>query len=67
MIKISNINLIDGRTLYAIAPCEDSPLENHKGGEIVFDKDTKEFFIHECFLVMAGTDAIAKAVNSVKL
>jgi hypothetical protein len=67
MKKVSNINLIDNRTLYAIELWEDSPLENHKGGEVAFDKDTKEFFIHECFLVMAGTDAIAKAVNSVKL
>lgn len=67
MKKVTNINLIENRTLYAIEPFEDSPLENHKGGEIAYDKTTGEFFVHEPFLIMYGTDAIVKAVNSISI
>lgn len=65
MKKVVNISLKDNRTLYAIEPWEDSPLENHKGGEIAYDADTGDYFIHECFLIMAGADAIARAINSI--
>lgn len=67
MKKVANINLIDNRTLYAIEPMESSPLENHKGGEIAYDKETKEFYIHEVFLMMHGTDPIVKAINSISI
>ena len=66
MKKVSNINLIDGRTLYAIEPMESSPLEGQKGGEIAYDKETKQFYIHEVFLMMHGTDAIVKSINSIQ-
>jgi hypothetical protein len=67
MKKVANINLVDNRTLYAIEPCEASPLENHKGGEIAYDKETKEFYIHEVFLMMHGTDSIVRAINSISI
>jgi hypothetical protein len=67
MKKVININLINNRTLYAIEPCEQSPLENHKGGEIAYDKETGEFYVHEVFLVMWGTDVIVKSINSIAI
>lgn len=67
MKKVANINLIDGRTLYAIEPGEVSPLENHKGNEIGYDKETKKFFVSEVFLVTYGTDSIVAAINSIAI
>lgn len=60
---VSNINLKDGRILYALAPCEESPLENHKGGEIAYDG--KNFYVHEVFLVTYGVECIERAINSI--
>ena len=67
MKKVANINLIDNRTLFAIEHGETSPLHDHKGGEIAYDKETGEFYVHEVFLVMHGSDSIAKAINSITI
>lgn len=67
MKQVANINLKDNRTLFAIEPSENSPLHNHKGGEIGYDKGTGEFYVHEVFLVSMGTDSIVKAINSIAI
>lgn len=66
MKRVKGLELKNNRKLFIIEPFEDSPLENHKGGEIAYDKKTNEFFVHECFLVMLGVDAIEKAINKIE-
>lgn len=50
--------LTDNWTLIAIETGEDSPMENHLGGEIAVDDENKRFYMHETFIVFYGTDSI---------
>jgi len=43
---------------------EDSPMENHKGGEIAADDENKVFYVHEVLVVTNGLDSIVKACMS---
>ncbi len=63
MKKVSNINLKDGRVLYAIPPGVESPLVGQKGGEVAYDG--KNFYIHEVFLVCYGVESVERAINSI--
>jgi hypothetical protein len=56
--------LNNGYTLQVIKYGEQSPMDNHKGGEIAADEDNKVFYVHEVLVVTNGLDSIMKACNS---
>ena len=60
----ANIKIKNNTPLYVIKYDQESPLKNHKYGEIAHD-NLKEFYVHESFLVTYGTDSIVKAINSI--
>ena len=43
---------------------EESPMDNHKGGEIAADDENKVFYVHEVLVVTNGLDSIVKACMS---
>ncbi len=63
-MKLVDCNLSDNWRLIALDPCEPSPMENHLGGEIATDDESRTFFIHGVFLVMHGLDNIVKSCQS---
>lgn len=56
--------LSDNWRLVALEPCEPSPMENHLGGDIATDNESRTFFVHEVFLVTYGLNAITKSCQS---
>ena len=54
----------NGYTLQVIGYGEQSPMENHKGGEIATDDISQVFYVHEVLVVTNGLDSIIKACNS---
>ncbi len=54
-----------GYEVLAIAPgCRESPMHNHRGGEIAVDDAGKKMYAWHTFVVLYGTDSIIKACNS---
>ena len=65
MKLVKNINLKNGAELFVLEYNDESPLENHKGGELAHTTDKTAFYIHEPILVMHGVAAIEKAINNI--
>jgi len=57
-------NLTNGYTLIAVEPCEDSPMQNHKGMTVAADDENRRFYVYETMLVCYGLDSVAKACES---
>lgn len=56
---MTNLTLLpDNWRLVAIDPGEPSPMENHLGGEIAVDEESKTFFAWHVFIVCYGLDSI---------
>lgn len=55
------MTLKNGYTLKMIPPGKESPMINHKGGEIAVDEETKTMYAWEVFVVTYGMDAIVNA------
>lgn len=64
MTRTLPLQLENGYTLHAIPPGMDSPMENHKGGEIAVDESRKTMYAWEVFIVTYGLNAIVKACLS---
>jgi hypothetical protein len=62
--KVENFKSTEGWSLFAIPPFFESPMENHRGGEIAIDEEKKAFYVYEVFLVSYGLESIEKAINS---
>jgi hypothetical protein len=56
-----------GYKVFALNPAEAFPLENHKGGEISVDEESKTMFVEGTFAHLYGTESIMKACNSYPL
>ena len=63
-MKTLNTILGNGYSINVIEYGEESPMINHKGGEIATDDKYKAFYVHETFLVTYGLDSIKKACFS---
>ena len=53
-----------GYKVVAIDPDESSPMENHKGGEIAVDDESKTMFVHGVFVACYGLESIMRACES---
>lgn len=53
-----------GYKVIAINPGEDSPMANHKGGEVAVDESSKTMFVYGVFVACYGLDSIMKACES---
>lgn len=53
-----------GYTVIALSLNEQSPMINHKGGEIAVDELNKQMYVHDIFVVTYGLDSILKACES---
>lgn len=62
MKTVTKLN--NGYTLIAIEPCEDSPMEDHKGMSIAADDENRMFYVYQTTLVCYGIDSVAKACES---
>ena len=58
------MKLDNGYTLQVIPVGKESPMMNHKGGEIAVDEATKTMYAWEVFVVFYGLDSIVKACMS---
>jgi len=56
--------LSNGYSVNIIEYSEESPMQNHLGGEIAADDTAKAFYVYEVTVVANGTDSIVKACNS---
>ena len=54
----------NGYTLLVIEYGENSPMDNHLGGEVAVDEANKTMYVHETFMVTYGADSIVKSCNS---
>ena len=63
MKKASNYQDPHGFELIAVEPGEDSPMQDHKGGDIAVDPEAKRFYVHEVFLIMWGLESVQKACH----
>jgi hypothetical protein len=52
-----------GYNVYAINPGQESPMANHKGGEIAVDEKTKSMYAWGVFVATYGLDSIMRACN----
>lgn len=66
MINLTKIgNTMAGYDVLAIAPgCLESPMRNHRGGEIAVDDAGKKMYVWHTFCVLYGTDSIMAACNA---
>lgn len=60
MRTVKNI-IIPGWQVIAIEPGENSPMQDHLGGEIAVDTENNIFYAWELFIVVYGTDSIESA------
>ena len=58
------IQLKNGYKLVFIPIGKESPMENHKGGELAVDEENKIIYGWELFAVTYGTDSIIKACEA---
>jgi hypothetical protein len=58
------MKLDNGYTLKFLKPGVESPMMNHKGGEIAVDEETKTMYAWEIFVVFYGLESIIKACLS---
>lgn len=63
MIEVSNYIKTKDWKLIAIEPSEESPMQNHRFGEVAIDEEKKTFYVHEIFLTEMGLDSIQEACN----
>ena len=54
----------NGYKLALIPYGAESPMENHQGGEIATDTESKTFYAWEVFAVAYGIDSLVKACHS---
>lgn len=54
----------NGYKVVAINPGEQSPMKNHRGGEIAVDEESKTMFAWGVFVALYGTDSVMRACNS---
>lgn len=62
MKTITTLN--NGYALIAIEPCEDSPMENHKGMSVAADDENRRFYVYETMLICYGLDSVTNACES---
>ena len=55
--------LPNGYSINVIEYGEQSPMEDHKGGEIAADDNLHAFYVYEVTVVANGADSIIKACN----
>lgn len=55
---------LSGYTILVIPFGVNSPMKNHKGGEIAVDDDNKIMYAWEIFVIIYGTESIIKACES---
>jgi len=53
-----------GYTIIALNICDESPMQDHKGGEIAVDEKSRCMYVHHIFVVTYGLDSVMKACNS---
>lgn len=53
-----------GYSVTALDAGETSPMQNHLGGEVAVDEETKTMYVHGVFVSTYGLDSIMKACNS---
>ena len=56
--------LKNGYALVAIEPCEDSPMQHHKGMEVAADDENRRFYVYETMLACYGLDSVTKACEA---
>ena len=54
---------VSGYTVIAIPAGHDSPMVNHKGGEIAVDEKARTMYAWGVFVATYGTDSIMRACN----
>ena len=53
-----------GYKVVAINPWEESPMANHKGGEVAVDEESKTMFVYGVFVACYGLESIIKACEA---
>jgi hypothetical protein len=53
-----------GYTVVALDAGQESPMANHRGGEVAVDESTKRMYAYGVFVSCYGTDSIMRACES---